>query len=172
MGEPFEACRELCDGILRHQALDLPQRGKEAEVAEFFRSLPSLLLCPAAAKSNVQAFHSHRLPLCRVSREGFFSPLQCLVDVRLCMSEGDEPQTALDGADAFFEEAAAKVGPARGVMAADVVAVVEDGTFRNSRFEHGAVEDQTFSLRTDGNPVDDTYAGKTSHESDSKIDDA
>ena len=53
MGEPFEACRELCDGILHHQALDLPQRGKEAEDAEFFNSLPSLLLCSSAAKANV-----------------------------------------------------------------------------------------------------------------------
>ena len=53
MGEPFEACREVCDGILHHDTLDSPQRGKEAEVAEFFRSLPSLLLCPSAVKTSV-----------------------------------------------------------------------------------------------------------------------
>ena len=91
MGEPFEACREVCDGILHRQTLDLPQRGKEAEDAEFLNSLPSLLLCSSAAKANVLPSFSRHLPLGGMPCEGLLSPLERLINIRLRVGEADEP---------------------------------------------------------------------------------
>jgi hypothetical protein len=62
------------------------------------------------------------------------------VDVLLTVGEADEPQTALDGADALFEETGAEMRPAWGILAADVVAVVVDRAFGSTGLEHDSME--------------------------------
>ena len=61
--------------------------------------------------------------------------------------ETDGPEPALDGAHPFFKEAAAQVHPTGCIVAAHVVPVIADRTFRRAGFQHHRMEDQSRTLR-------------------------
>ena len=63
-----------------------------------------------------------------------------LVNLRGRMRVADEPQAAFDGANPGFEQATAKVGPTRRVVAADVVAILRDRAGSGAGLQHHRVE--------------------------------
>ena len=96
--------------------------------------------------------------------KGHGSALEGFVHIGLAMSEAEEPEAAFDGANAAFEQAATEMGPARGILALDVVAVVEDRAFGSAGLQHGGVEDETGTLGAKRDAVLIRQGAETGHE--------
>ena len=77
-----------------------------------------------------------RFPFAGVLREGGGGARERFVDIGLGVREAHEPQAALDGAHAVFEQAAPQMRPARRIVAPDVIAVIADRAGRGAGLEH------------------------------------
>ena len=105
-----------------------------------------------------------RGPVGGVLCKGGDRALQGFINVSFPMREADKPESSLNGAHAFIQQASAEMRPARSIVTLHVIAVVGDFSLGSTGFEHDTMERCSRTLRTHGDAVAISNGPEAGHE--------
>src|SRR4051794_14239293 len=104
-----------------------------------------------------------------MASKGRFGSGERFIDRHVRMGEANEPEAALNRANARLQQTAAQMSPARRIMPAHVIAVIPDWTWLHARPEQRGMEDEPRALRLQRDGVLHRQLLQSSHQAPAEI---